>query len=671
MKKLFLITLSTILLFACKHELESPSWDVDMVLPIAHAKLNINNIISDTATIINEDDEGFISLVFQQEFIDMNLDTLIKIDTIADEQTHTLDSVIFDDIVITDVATIGEAIAEIPGGTFLLPDGSTNIIPEMLNIADGDIINIDASEYFETMTLHKGMLTVELNNGYPTDISDVSLTLVNSSDGSEVAPPFTFPSIASGSSVSNSVSIAGQTIDENLLAIFSMSIVGTNGVPVLIDYSDAIITTITLSDIGITEATAIFPEQQLTETLKEHTFDLSGAQITEIGIKEGTVTINMLSTLPNGKMIYNIPSLTKNGVPFTSGDMIVPQATNTNLTTFDFDFEGYILDLTGQDGRLGGDTVNTIYTETYTFIDSTGILETINHTDSFYSFVDFNLIPEYAKGYIGQDTLFFESESIETDIFKFVESGNMDLESANISIGINNYIGADAAVQINHLSVLNDNTEVTATLDNTIIYNIERASISGSNTITPTYTEINIDAAKMLEIFPNKINTNSTFYLNPNGQSSIEDFLFPATPIEANIEVEIPLKFIANELTLSNTSDVAMENIEEIEILYISIENGLPLGASLSLITLDEANQVIDTLLVNKNILSALTNAEGKVTESSLSTLEIKNSDFTNIKNINAIASFTTEPQNKHINIYSTYEMDITLSAKFKKTLGN
>ena len=247
----------------------------------------------------------------------------------------------------------------------------------------------------------------------------------------------------------------------------------------------------------------------------------------------------------------------------------------------------------------------------------------------------------------------------------------MGLESANISIGIDYYIGADAAVQINDLSVLNDNGErEEATLDYTIIYNIGRASISGSNTITPTYTEINIDAAKMLEIFPNKINTNSTFYLNPNGQSSIEDFLFPATPIEANIEVEIPLKFIANELTLSNTSDVAMENIEEIEILYISIENGLPLGASLSLITLDEANQVIDTLLVNKHILSALTNAEGKVTESSLSTLEIKNRDFTNIKNINAIASFTTESQNKHTSIYSTYEMDITLSAKFKKTLG-
>ena len=33
---------------------------------------------------------------------------------------------------------------------------------------------------------------------------------------------------------------------------------------------------------------------------------MGGAEIKEIGIKSGTVTVNVLSTLPNGKMIYNI-----------------------------------------------------------------------------------------------------------------------------------------------------------------------------------------------------------------------------------------------------------------------------------------------------------------------------------------------------------------------------
>ena len=95
----------------------------------------------------------------------------------------------------------------------------------------------------------------------------------------------------------------------------NMDLNASNG-PVSINYSDAIITRITISDIGLNEATAIFPEQQLTEILKEHSFNFGSAQIQEIGIKEGTVSVNVLSTLPNGKMIYNIPSLKKNGIPF-------------------------------------------------------------------------------------------------------------------------------------------------------------------------------------------------------------------------------------------------------------------------------------------------------------------------------------------------------------------
>ena len=328
-------------------------------VPLVHTKMNINNIISDSNLNIVENNEGFIHLVYEESLIDINLDTLVKIDAIADKQIHTLDSASFADVIISDTATIGETISEIPLGNLLLPDGSTNEIPSLLGVADGDTINIDASEYFNTMTLYRGMLIVEIMNGYPTDLSNLNLTLINSTNQNIVAV-FTFPLIPSGGTVSDSISIAGQTIDENLLAILdNMDINASNG-PVLIDYSDAIITKITISDLGITEATAIFPEQQLTETLKENNFNLRGAQIKELGIKKGTVTVNVLSTLPNGKMIYNIPSLTKNGIPFTTGNMIIPEATNTDLTSFTFDFEGYVLDLSGKEGRLGGDTINTI-----------------------------------------------------------------------------------------------------------------------------------------------------------------------------------------------------------------------------------------------------------------------------------------------------------------------
>ena len=74
-------------------------------------------------------------------------------------------------------------------------------------------------------------------------------------------------------------------------------------------------------------------------------------------------------------------------------------------TDYIFDFQDYVLDLTGKDGRLGGDTVNTIYSELITYIDSTGELVTLNQQDSFYYYTEFIFSPEYALGYLGTDTL--------------------------------------------------------------------------------------------------------------------------------------------------------------------------------------------------------------------------------------------------------------------------
>ena len=670
MKKESLLIILIALFFSCQHDLERPNWDVDLIIPIAHTKMNINNMISDSSVSINEDASGFISLVFQEEFLNVNFDTLIKIDAIADEQTHTLDSASFEDVVIADTATIGETINEIPGLSFLLPNGSTTIIPDIANIAQNDTINVDASEYFETMTLYKGTLIVEVKNNFPTDIANLSLTLVNASNQTNIAN-FSFPLISTGSSVIDSVFIGGQTIDENIFAILNnMDIMSSNG-PVLIEYSDAIITTINISNIGITEATAIFPEQQLTEKLKEHSFDLGEAQITEIGIKEGTVKINVLSTLPNGKMVYNIPSLTKNGIPFTSGDMIVPEAMSNELTTFSFDFQGYVLDLTGQDGRLNGDTVNTIYTEAYTFIDYTGTLEEINQSDSFYSFIEFDLTTDYAKGYIGKDTIDFGPEIIDTDIFNIIESGDIDLEEASMNIHINNYIGADAIMKINNLTALNDETEVSAMIDGNM-YDIQRASLTSNNSIIPTNTQINIDAEEIIEILPNKINTSATFYVNPNGSSEQQNFIYPSQSINGSLNLEIPLNLIANNLAFVDTTNMTLPNEEEYEIdkIFLTINNGFPFDAEIKFILLDANNLIVDTLLNNTFILSASTDENNVVTENSTTTIEMDYNNFESVRKIVTYSKFSTVSNNEHIKLYSSYNLDVTLSAKINKKIG-
>lgn len=669
MKQLLLLLVTTLLLFSCKHELEKPTWDVDMIIPLAHTKLNINNIITDSTTIISEDAEGFISLVYQESLLNVNYDSLIVLETESEEKSIRIDSVDFDDVVIEHNITIGSVINEVPFGTILFPDGSQRDIPAMPGIIQNDTIDIDASDYFESMTLYNGMLNLELTNGFPTDISNVSFALYNSTNQNLIAT-FTTPLIESGDTYTESVSVAGETLDHIMIGLINnMDIDASNGL-VPINYTDAITTKISITDIKIMEATAYFPDQLLHEENVEESFELGAARLTEIGIKTGSVTINALSTLPDtGTIIYTIPSLSKNGTTFET-EVKIPPNTNGVPTQFVFNFDGYIMDLTGKEGRVGGDTVNTIYATLAAYLDSTGELETIHQVDSFYLFNEYAFTPEYAKGYIGQDILLLGPETVETDVFNLIESGNIDLESAKISIAVNNYIGADAGFQINNLSASNGETEVSAVIDNNEIHIIERASLSAGNIITPTFTEIVIEANEMLEIFPNEISTSATFYLNPNEQAATEDFLFPAYPMEANLEVEIPLSFIANELTLSNSSEVEIENIEEIEILYITIENGLPLEATLTLIAMDEYDQVSDTLMNKQQVIAGISNDNGRVIENSTSTLEIKNTDFTHIKSIKAVASFNTQPQQEYMSIYSDYTMDITLSAKVSKTIG-
>ena len=665
------------LIFSCKHDLEKIEWQNDILVPVAHSDIDINKLFSDSSIEQSTNNEGLITLVFQDDFANLNLDTLLSINTIADEQSTTLDSVTFLDVVISDTATIGEAITQIPLGTLLLPNGSTNQIPDLPGVASNDTINVNASQYFETMTLYKGDLIVEFFNGYPTDVSNVSLSLINASSQNLIAE-FQFPIIYSGTSETDTFSVAGQTLDENIIAIIhNMDVNQSNG-PVLINYNDAIITKITVSDIGIIEATAFFPEQQITDKLAEHSFDMGSAQIKEIGIKEGTVSINVLSTLPNGKIIYNIPSLKKNGISFST-ENIVPQTINGEITTYEFDFSGYILDLTGQDGRIGGDTINTIYTESYSYIDSTGELEYINQTDSFYSFIEFNIIPEYAIGYLGQDTIEIGPNEKEIKIFDKITSGSISLEQAQLYFNINNYIGAEGALVFKQLNIQNTNTGntinggVDVISGNSIIgheYLIERADlINNTPLISPHTTNILLDAKNMLEIMPNLLTTHLDYRINPNGPQIIDDFLYPDKPINASLNLEIPLNFSTNNLTLIDTLSFSSINNKNIEKLYLTVDNGFPFSANLELLIIDQYDNILDTLFQN-TISEGTINEDGMVIEQSTTTLQSSYSNINDIKKIIAKVALNTIPEDEMIKIYDSYNISLTLSVKIKNNVN-
>ena len=138
------------------------------------------------------------------------------------------------------------------------------------------------------------------------------------------------------------------------------------------------------------------------------------------------------------------------------------------------------------------------------------------------------------------------------------------------------------------------------------------------------------------------------------------------------MQIDIPLRLIAEDLTFIDTTSVNLPNSNEyiIEKVYLNIENGLPLEANIEILLLDENNLVIDTLIDNAKITAAQLNQNNIVSNINATVIEIDYNNFENVKKVISTSSFTTKPIDQFIDIYPNYELGITISAKVTKRIG-
>ena len=175
----------------------------------------------------------------------------------------------------------------------------------------------------------------------------------------------------------------------------------------------------------------------------------------------------------------------------------------------------------------------------------------------------------------------------------------------------------------------------------------------------------------MLSILPNRITTSAEIYINPNGQGSSPDFLFADYPLDASIQLKIPLNLIANDLHLRDTTnfDFEQNNDYEIDKIFVQVENGFPIDCRINMILLDQNQTIIDTIFKNQEISSGFT-SNNLVTESSISLLESDLMVQNNTKKIIFDVIFNTEDINDYVSIYNDYTIDFSLSAKLKARIN-
>lgn len=668
--------------FSCKREFDKPRWNTQVLAPLVKSKLSIRDIIKDTTQIQTEIDNS-ISLVNRQQIFSYTIDSLVSLEAPQYKNTVKLGRLILSDQTITRRISLGEIALQLkaqgnPLGDQIILAGKLGFpipFPGVDNITAGPI-NIDVSQFFQTANLLSGDMLVSVNNGLPLTISNLQFSLNNSAPPSVITTQ-TFTNILPGTTQSKTQDLAGKTIGATIEAsIDDMDIApGT----VVIDTSDALLVTLSISNIKVFSATAIFPAQEVVnETTDVELVNLNNVELTETIIRQGTVRADVYSTAEDTvRFMYEIPAATKNGQTFKFEAIVPPAPPNgTSYAVFTSDFSGYLLNLTGVDGTK----YNTFYNVLKGKINYTGRLVNLSLDDSLD--ITLTLVdpkPSYVKGYLGEDVLMVGPGNFDIDLFKNISATTLDFSTTSVNIVVENALGIPAEATLDNLTAYNSSTGISRSLTGTPLtqsYAIAPATDGGGFPISSQSTidlSTGSNATSLLNILPDKFSYAGNFQFNPNGNvgNPHTDFAYSGVDLKAFMDIKIPLSVIASNLVLSDTADFDIPTLKTMGFqngtFNLLVWNGFPFDVKIDMRFLDQYGVQVDSIVTTNTILAAAIDVSGKVIESKYTALPFQlsaagvNSLTNRATQVVFTARFDTKPVNTHVSIYKDYTIEFKL----------
>ncbi len=422
----------------------------------------------------------------------------------------------------------------------------------------------------------------------------------------------------------------------------------------------------------------------------ETSLDLNnnGIKLSDFDIKKGKLRCTLKHTLNQPLVFrYYIPKMTKEGVMFEFKDTL-PGASpgDTSVKVVEISADGFEIDLTGNNG----DDFNTLKA----YVDVTTIAggpmfsltngATIFKTESEL----IELTPEYAKGYFGQYYLSQVNSTTNLEPMQMIQDGVVDIENINLQLTFHNTIGADVSFYPSSITATNTRTSQTINLTHPAIgntVNVNRA-IQNSSTINPvtastysfTLTSSNSNIENFLELLPDQLGLATNIELNPYGNTGgYNDFFYYDHPAYIQMQLNMPLKFSATNLSLVDTIENPFTGIEILDPVksgefIVRVENKFPLESDLQLYLMDAAYNVTDSLFSNTYINPAPVNSSGRATQAVNTELsiEVNPEKLELLKSAGHIkfkVNFNTVPSSMgRLQFYSDYYMLLKLVADLK-----
>ncbi len=621
----------SIIFTGCRNDLETKSLPGKWQLPIANGSLGISNFVADSLLTTKGADSS-LEIYYEKSLVNYSLKNLVEPIETEFFENIKLSSIELGDQRITKPISLGEVAkgAGVTGVVIIANNGNKMPIPPVNNIPSSDF-PIDATDFFESMTLSDGFVDVSFSNGFPIDVSNL-IYQVKNTQNQNVLFSDTIPLIAAGTNETRTYPLSGKTVEGSLTAsILEMSSPGTNGDSVLIDTSDALVIEMLIRDLVPTEATAIFPRQTLADdvNVRRLTAD-DNLKLTSMVLRSGMGVMDAASTIQDSiRFIYSIPSLSLNGTPFSFSG-VIPPAPPGGVSEFNktFDLTGYTLDLTGPNQ----DTFNTFYDHMEAYIDSSGTLTYLSLEDSLYinSFTG-NVLPEIAFGEIERDTVEIGPETLETDLFSRILQGNIVLDDAEVTFDFSNSVGVPIDVVLGNLSskgvdgnLVSLNSSWLGQSQNfpAALYNA--GSIQNNAQAFPNNPS-NSNILPFIENLPVELGYEGQIIVNPNEEVSNSHFMHYEDGFEIGLGITLPLEIGLDQLVLEDTLDWNL-NLDLSQSpqgkIKIKALNYFPFSANLHISFLDDLGSEVLQYSANPALLAANVETDGKVSTPADNTLE-------------------------------------------------
>lgn len=674
-----------VMCFSCKKVKEThPGWDANVLAPLLQSSLTIHDLLADSLLQSNADNS--LSLIFNNPLFHFSLaDETIDIPDTTIKASFSLQNLNLANQTLTYPLSLGQMCQQLGVlGIFIIAaNGGVFPIPAISDISTGDN-DIDATQFFQAADLESGFIDLTLQNGLPIEISNMVFQVRNKID-QQILTQDTFLNLLPNQSQTKTIDLSGKHVEGTLTA--KILDLDSPGGTVLIDTSNALVISMVAHDLVVSEATAIFPAQNLIDEDHETTYELSGgAELDQLKVSTGTLLITLESTIEQKSHFeFALPSAHDaygNSISLSEDLPPAPPGGTSGLTK-SFNLSGYTFDLTG----VSGTEHNTYFTHLVASIDSTGELVTISKNDSVH--IDYTLqgiVPGYVKGFLGQQILNIGPATTPFEGLKNIQGGTLGLEAADISMTIKNGVGVPARINLYNLTSVNSSTGKNVALTWTQL-NVPLSIASATdNPFTPSFTTFNLNNSNsniksLIDNLPDSLKYSLDIFINPNGNvSNYHDFAYDTSALDVDLNLSIPLSLVATNLTLQDTFDFSLGTQEEGDptikegIFNLIADNGFPLSASSQLYFYDDELHFLDSLFTSSGTIAAgKLNDQCLVSEKTKTVLtipvdEAKMNRLRSAKKVIVRSSFSTTSTsacNSYLKIYDDYVLDLKLTGSF------